>query len=74
MQHRALIVSIILTATACARAQLTTITTRQNGTIKLSGKVDDGQALVKGKTPEGSTISVNKTEIVTMETGGVCRK
>ncbi len=70
----ALLVLIPL-ATACAHAlPMTTITTRQNGTVKLCGEVATTDKLVSGRTPEGSKISIGAADIVTMEQNGVCKR
>jgi hypothetical protein len=53
--------------------QLTVITTRQNGTLKICGEPTESGPLLKGTTPEGSTVSVNKADIVTTETNGECK-
>lgn len=64
----------LLMSSACAHhAPLTVITTRQNGTVKLCGKVSPGDKMIVGKTPEGSSISINASDVVTMEQNGVCK-
>jgi hypothetical protein len=64
----------LLIGVGCGHQALTTITTRENGTIKLCGKFKESETLVTGKTPEGSRISVNRADIVMLDTNGVCRK
>ena len=41
---------------------------------RICGDLKKDDTFVKGKTPEGSNITVNKSDIVTIETNGVCKK
>ena len=64
-----------LVLSACShKPPLTTITTRQNGVIKICGKYDDGDKRISGVSPEGSKVSISQTDVVTMETNGTCKK
>lgn len=70
----------LLSALACAALSachhappLTTITTRDNGVVKICGKYDDGDKRISGVSPEGSKVSVNQADVVTLETNGVCK-
>lgn len=70
-----LLMALAILGLGCGHAKLTTITTRTNGTIKFCGNVDQRDpVLVKGKTPEGSRVAINRADIVTIEENGVCRK
>jgi hypothetical protein len=68
------IVLVVLGISGCVYPRLTTITTRANGTIKLCGEYEDSDTFLKGRTPEGSDIAVNKADVVTVETTGECKK
>lgn len=66
--------ALALLLSACAhRSPMTIITTRQNGTIKLCGKIKEGR-MVTGESAEGSPVSVNPADIVTMEQIGTCKR
>jgi hypothetical protein len=81
MVCRALVFSLLLGSSSLLvggcfghhHPQLTIITTRQNGTLKICGDPTESGPLLKGTTPEGSTVSVNKADIVTTETNGECK-
>lgn len=69
-----LVPAVLLLAPACAHhAPLTIVTTRQNGTVRLCGEVRPGEKMVVGKTPEGTSISISASDIVTMEQNGICK-
>lgn len=65
----------MLTLSACRHLPpLTTVTTRENGVVKLCGKYDDGDKRISGVSPEGSKVSISQADVVTMETNGTCKK
>lgn len=65
---------LLLVTPGCAHhAPLTIVTTRQNGTVRLCGEIKPGEKMVVGTTPEGTSISINASDIVTMEQNGVCQ-
>ncbi|MDP2305144.1 MAG: hypothetical protein Q8P18_03875 [Pseudomonadota bacterium] len=69
------LLTLSLGLSACGRhyPELTIITTRGNGTMKFCGDFDDDDKYVKGISPEGSKLSINKTDVVTIETNGICK-
>ena len=75
MRSHVVFALLLVSLPACAHhIPMTVITTRQNGTIKLCGDVKQGEKMVVGESPEGSRVSVNASDIVTMEQNGTCKK